>query len=429
MDFFYFFFHKGIDVLHGKGDLAFITTNYYPTATGAKTLRKDFADRTYIRQLINFNEVRVFESALGQHNMITILTRNKQNDIMCKSTICSESVPADANKINQILFAKDDKSATVYVAQDNLYDGKDFYIRQQGVSSESKDSIGSVLYKMAAQKLRIGHIAEVNQGVVSGCDTVATRNMKYIPSGSGKVKNDGIYVFDLTNARDVDMVESFNEGKELLRDFYKNSDITKYWCSLSATKKLLYYPDALEEKKYPDILKHLNDFRELLEHRLEAYNEHYHWTALHRARKESIFIGEKIVVPYRTRTNAFAYNNVEWFCRSDAYVITPKTKDVDLFYLLGLLNSKLNFVWLYNRGKRKGEVLELFQVPLSEIPVIELPEEERGRVSELAKKITYVKRDEPNADTSMMESEIDHILYAAYKLSPTEIDLVENQAQ
>ena len=44
MDFFYFFFHKGIDILHSKGDLAFITTNYYPTATGAKTLRKDFAD-------------------------------------------------------------------------------------------------------------------------------------------------------------------------------------------------------------------------------------------------------------------------------------------------------------------------------------------------------------------------------------------------
>lgn len=429
MDFFYFFFHKGIDVLHNKGDLAFITTNYYPTATGAKTLRKDFADRTYIRQLINFNEVRVFESALGQHNMITILTRNKQNDILCKSTICSESVTANADKINQILFAKDDKSTTMYVAQDNLYDGKDFYIRQQGVSSEDKDSIGSVLDKMAAQKLRIGHIAEVNQGVVSGCDTVATRNMKYISSGSGKVKNDGIYVFDLTNARDVDMVESFNEGKNLLRDFYKNSDIAKYWCSLSATKKLLYYPDALEEKKYPDVLNHLNDFRELLEHRLEAYNEHYHWTALHRARKESIFIGEKIVVPYRTRTNAFAYNDVEWFCRSDAYVITPKTKNVDLFYLLGVLNSKLNFVWLYNRGKRKGEVLELFQVPLSEIPIIELPTEEKDRVAELAREITYIKRDKPNADTSMMESEIDQILYAAYKLSPTEIDLVEEQAK
>ena len=30
MDFFYFFIDKAIDVHHGKGDLAFITTNYYP---------------------------------------------------------------------------------------------------------------------------------------------------------------------------------------------------------------------------------------------------------------------------------------------------------------------------------------------------------------------------------------------------------------
>ena len=29
----------------------------------------------------------------------------------------------------------------------------------------------------------------------------------------------------------------------------------------------------------------------------------------------------------------------------------------------------------------------------------------------------------------MMESEIDHILYAAYKLSPIEIDLIEKQVQ
>lgn len=415
--------------MHSKGDLAYITTNYYLTATGAKTLRKDFADRTYIRELINFNEVKVFESALGQHNMISILTRNKDNDVLCRSTMCLEAVTADAEKIKQILLTKDTKSTTVYIAQDNLYDGIDFYIRPQGVLSQNQDTIGSVLDKMAAQKLRVGHVAEVNQGVVSGCDTVAARNMKHIPSSSGKIKNDGIYVFDLTNSRDMEILESFSDGKKLLRDFYKNSDIASYWCSLNATKKLLYYPNALEEKKYPDVLAHLNKFKELLKHRLEAYNEHYHWTALHRARKESIFIGEKIVVPYRTRTNAFAYNEVEWFCRSDVYVITPKTNEVDLFYLLGVLNSKLNYVWLYNRGKRKGEVLELFQVPLSEIPLIELQIADKHKVAELAKKITAIKKDNPKADISMMASEIDHILYAAYKLSPIEIDTVEKQAK
>ena len=431
MDFFYFFFHKGIDVLHNKGDLAFITTNYYPTATGAKTLRKDFADRTYIRQLINFNEVRVFESALGQHNMITILTRNKQNDVLCKSTICSEAVTANADKINQILFAKDDKSTTMYVAQDNLYDGKDFYIRQQGVSSEDKDSIGSVLDKMATQKIRLGMIADVNQGVVSGCDYVSNRNVSDLDMSQDIALKDGIFVLDMKNSRDRTMYDTLtSEEKKILRAFYKNSEIEKYYCNTHNTKWLLYLSKAHTSiDAYPNLKYHMDKFMPVLSRRREAQTGVIKPFQLQWARTEEIFTKDKIVVPYRTRTNAFAYNDVEWFCRSDAYVITPKTTNVDLFYLLGVLNSKLNFVWLYNRGKRKGEVLELFQVPLSEIPIIELPTEEKDRVAELAREITYIKRDKPNADTSMMESKIDQILYAAYKLSPTEIELVEEQAK
>lgn len=431
MDFFYFFFHKGIDILHSKGDLAFITTNYYPTATGAKTLRKDFADRTYIRQLINFNEVRVFESALGQHNMITILTRNKKNNIMCKSTICSESITADAAKINQILFAKDDESTTVYVAQDNLYDGKDFYIRQQGVSSESEDSIGSVLDKMSAEKIRLGMIAEVNQGVVSGCDYVSNRNITDLDMTQDIALKDGIFVLDMKNSRDRVVYETLTaEEKKFLRAFYKNSEIEKYYCNDKNTKWLLYLSKAYTSiDAYPNLKHHMDKFMPVLSRRREAQTGVIKPFQLQWARTEEIFVKEKIVVPYRTRTNAFAYNDVEWFCRSDVYVITPKTKEVDLFYLLGLLNSKLNFVWLYNRGKRKGEVLELFQVPLSEIPIIELSVDEKKTVSELAREITCIKRDDPNADTAVMESEIDHILYVAYKLSPKEIDLVEKQAQ
>lgn len=40
-------------------------------------------------------------------------------------------------------------------------------------------------------------------------------------------------------------------------------------------------------------------------------------------------------------------------------------------YLLALLNSKLIYFWLYYRGKRKGETLELYATPLSEIPIAE----------------------------------------------------------
>ena len=425
MDFFYFFFHKGLDILNTHGDLSFITTNYYPTATGAKKLRNDFKNRTFIRALINFNEVRVFESAQGQHNMITFVTRDKSVPVLCRSTMCFENITASSEKLKAILHNSDTEAKAIYLEQDNIFDGEECYIRQNGVKSVSADSIGSVIDKMAIQRIHLGDIAEVNQGVVSGCDTVANRNMQYVPDSSEKVKDDGIFVFDLNNTRDKTVIASFNAGKELLRDFYKNSDISKYHCSETPTKKLLYYPDALDEYQYPDILCHLEKFKPLLEHRLEAYNEHYHWTALHRARREEIFKGPKIVVPYRTKENAFAYNDVEWFCRSDCYVITPKSTSVDLFFVLGVLNSKMNYVWLYNRGKRKGEILELFQVPLSEIPIIDLDEEKKSEIAELAKKITLAKKNNPSSDTSELEARIDSILYEQYQLSPKEIKMIE----
>lgn len=425
MDFFYFFFHKGLDLLSNYGELAFITTNYYVTATGAKKLRTDFKSRTYIRSLINFNEVKVFESALGQHNMITLLTKNKRVVPICKSIICNESGFANSQKIKRILDGDDRQLQLINLEQDNIYDGDDNYIRQTGVKSDDGASIGTVLDKMARQKYHLNDFAEVNQGVVSGCDTVAPRNMKYIDAESGKVKDDGIYVFDLTNSRDLEVIDTFVAGNVLLKDFYKNSDIMRYYCSGVATKKLLYYPDALDSNKYPDVLAHLQKFRNLLEARLITYNEHYHWTALHRARREEIFSLPKIVVPYRTRINTFAYNDIEWFCRSDCYVITAKNNDVDLFYLLGVLNSKLTYIWLYNRGKRKGEILELFQVPLCEIPIIDVDEEVRHQISQLAKEITEKKKTDSTTNTIVAERKIDALLYKAYNLAEEEIALVE----
>ena len=424
MDLFYFFFHKGLDILNTDGDIALITTNYYPTATGAKKLRKDFKDRTQMRALINFNEVRVFESALGQHNMITFLTKSFKTPIVCRSVYCTESLTATPEKIKEILYGTDKKIKQGYLEQDNIFDGTDCYIRQDGVFSTGESGIGLVVDKMAQQTVHLGDIADVNQGVVTGCDTVANRNIKYIPESSNKIKNDGIYVFDLTNSRDLEVISEFSNGVELLKDFYKNSDISRYYCNTKASKKLIYFLDGLNKNNYPDVYNHLSKFKPLLEKRLETYNEHYHWTAIHRARKEEIFSGSKIVVPYRTKENAFAYNDVEWFCRSDCYVITSKN-GTDLFYLLAILNSKLNYVWLYNRGKRKGEVLELFQVPLCEIPIIMLDKDNAEQISKLSKQITEIKKDDRFADTKELEEEIDKILYDAYNLSEEEMRLVE----
>jgi adenine-specific DNA-methyltransferase len=79
MDLFYFFFHLALNHTSKNGIITFITTNYFPTALGARNLRNDLKARASVLEIVNFNELRIFESALGQHNMITILEKGSRD--------------------------------------------------------------------------------------------------------------------------------------------------------------------------------------------------------------------------------------------------------------------------------------------------------------------------------------------------------------
>lgn len=301
--------------------------------------------------------------------------------------------------------------------------------RMGGVNSTSEDTVESALEKISEAGHVLGDYAEVNQGVLTGCDTVTNKHLAKLPPNTQKCKGDGIFVLDYAVPRDVDVVESFANGKQLLKDFYKNSDISAYWCGNTPTKKLIYYSGKLDEKKYPDVYQHMCYFKNILEERLTTYNEKYHWTAIHRPRNGRVFEKgvPKIVVPYRTRVNSFAYNEIEWFCRSDCYVITSKNDELQLKCLLAMLNSDTYYFWLYNRGKRKGEALELFQKPLSEIPIIIPDKDIQTELVTLADNITELRKNDRYADASEYENRINKIIYNLFGFTEKEIDIIKSQ--
>jgi adenine-specific DNA-methyltransferase len=276
----------------------------------------------------------------------------------------------------------------------------------------------------------------INQGVVSGCDYVSSRNIYKLKTESDVEYGDGIFVFDLQHEKDRETINLFsNKEKALLRPFFKNTDIQRYWCKIEPSKYLLYYEDKLESHEYPNIYDHLRRFKDILEKRLETYEEDYHWTALHRPRNEAIFVQPKLLAPYRSKINSFAYNESEWFCRSDSYVITSKDFGVELKYILALLNSKLYYIWLYHKGKRKGETLELFQVPLSEIPIKKISKNDQNPFISIADKILAITKDQdyPNNPDKQdrvkeYECQIDKMVYELYGLTPEEIAVVEGKA-
>ena len=155
------------------------------------------------------------------------------------------------------------------------------------------------------------------------------------------------------------------------------------------------------------------------------WEENTKWYALVRPRNEGIFTSEKIVAPQRSLTNTFGYNDIDWYASSDVYYITNPIDGYKLKYILGLLNSKLYYIWLYNKGKRKGEALELYQKPLSEIPIKKATADEQNMIVSYVDKILSAKKTNPLADTSALEAEIDRLVYDLYGLTEDEIAIVE----
>ncbi|MFK7050808.1 hypothetical protein FLACOL_02330 [Flavobacterium columnare] len=97
-------------------------------------------------------------------------------------------------------------------------------------------------------------------------------------------------------------------------------------------------------------------------------------------------------------------------------------------YLLALLNSKLiNF---FHKYMFLDIEKELFQKILIEncknLPIIKIGENEQQPFIDKVVQILSLKKDNPEADTSALEKEIDFMVYALYGLSEEEISIVEN---
>ncbi len=423
IDYFYFFFHLALDILKENGILSFITTSYYTTSTAGKNLRNDLKMRSSFLELIDFNELKIFKSALGQHNMISTIIKSTENH-SCKIIQTSKKGNSSSDQLKNLLYFKDEETSYKYVGSDKVFDNNN-YIRLSGNKDSYSNIQNSILDKIKLDTKRLDNYFYVKNGVQSGCDKVTKASLEMYKEKNNDVQlNDGIFVFDLKNSRDVEVIKTFNsEERKFLKDFYKNSNIKKFKTDKDPTKKLLYIEWDFKIDEYKNIKKHLTKFSKILKNRLAVKEKRHEWYVLSWPRKEDIFNLEKILVPYRSDQNIFGFNNIEWFCRSDCYVIFNKTQEIEIMTLLAILNSKLFYFWLYFKGKRKGQTLELFFTPLTEIPLRIIDTKSTQQIKDL---ITNILNLEDKKEITKNSNQIDTIIYKVYQLSNKEVDYVED---
>ena len=98
--------------------------------------------------------------------------------------------------------------------------------------------------------------------------------------------------------------------------------------------------------------------------------------------------------------------------------------NIDLKYILALLNSKLLNFRYKSIGKQTGSgVYEYFENQISKFPIPEIDTKAQKPFIDLVDKILETKK--TGGDTSELEREIDVMVYKLYNLTQEEIDIVE----
>ena len=388
MDYLHWFIILGLSKLREWGRLGFITSAYWPTADGASRLRKYILENTKIKEMIFFEEVKIFEHAKGQHSMVFVLTKcsgkdkepeRENNHIKIVKVKCrNQDLEGETIRENLEFLTKhiqkhvdksryEDEYIKVFwsgVKQGELT-GKAWHLIRGGEGDR-------IIEKIQQEGIPLGDIYNINQGIVSGADKVSHKNIRLLPHDMVSHHNirvgDGIFVL---SRDELDSLHLSEDEMLLVKPFYKNSDIDRYYVSerLENPQFVIYTAKDTDIEKYPLIKAHLEKFRPILENRLSVYGEDYPWHKLHGERDQKIFEGQKIVTPNRAPQNTFGFSNSPLYAMSDVFFITSMNQSEKLLYILALLNSALMDFWFSKTKKGKGEIREYVGTPLSQIPI------------------------------------------------------------
>lgn len=424
MDLWYFFVCFGLDILKENGKLGFIAPNNWITNAGASILRNKILTDSKILKYIDFGDFRVFLEA-GIQTMVFILNKEKINEDYEIDYYKILNKNIDILEIENFLFenekSNDISHIKTIISKDKMLNNLITFI------DSSKDTVLSKIKEMGNYFLTSENTA---QGIVYPQDYLNEKN-RSILGGDFKV-GDGIFVI---SDEEKNALNLSKEELGLIKPAYTTEQIKRYYADSNNKEWTIYtdstFKDINKIKKYPNIKKHLDNFKSVITSDNAPYG-------LHRARKEYFFIGEKIIsVRKCVDKPIFSYVDFDSYVSATFYVIKPD--DIDLKYLTGILNSKLIAFWLRNKGKMQGSNYQIDKEPLLNIPICNTDNEQlKNKLINFVNEMIECNQrliNEKNPDSinrikndiADIDSFIDKTVYSIYNISEEERKIIEGE--
>lgn len=404
MDIWYGFACHGIDFLADNGVLCFIAQNNWTTSAGAKKMRVKVMTDTRILQLVDFNDYMVFEDSASIQTMVMLF----QKDCISDNYYCIiKSLNKNSKRLDLLdLLVNKHTTKTSYL---NPIIVRNKMINKLLTFSKNEE----LLWKVAKDKLFL-YDSEATNGIHPHYDFV---NNKIARNHIGAIVGEGIFGLSNLEKSNLNLMQ---REKELIKPYYTTDQVHRYYTNNKNLLWIIYTNSSFKRlnsmDNYPNLKRHLDRFR----HIISSDNKPY---GLHRAREEKFFNGEKIVVQRKcVGRPSFSYSDFDCYVSATFYII--KTNRWNLKFLTGLLNSKLITFWLRHKGKMQGENFQVDKEPLLNIP-LPITDVSQQPIITLVNQILDAKQENPNADTSEWENEIDQLVYQLYELTDEEIAIVE----
>ena len=151
----------------------------------------------------------------------------------------------------------------------------------------------------------------------------------------------------------------------------------------------------------------------------------YSLERIHSCKRKDIFECKEKLLFRRVSSNLIAtYDDNQYFALNTLVVITPKIK-CDLKYILALFNSKLmNYVYKNKFKSTKTVFSEIQARSVGELP-IKISDIYESEIINHVDNILSIKKINPQADSSALESEVDLLVYCLYNLTYDEVLIVD----
>jgi adenine-specific DNA-methyltransferase len=398
MDIWTLFACKSVDLLKTNGLLSFIAPNNWISNAGSSIFRDKILKEGEIISYVDFGDYKIFDQA-GIQTMIFVFQKK---------------IPRKQYEVNYMRI-NDNKITEDHLTHSILKNRKIIFIEPNNLLGKSitfsETETASILEKINSKKNFSLFDKEVGQGIVAAPD-------KH---------------FLVSN------INHFNDDEKVfLKKYFTSSK--RYNGGLS--KNHIFYISEKNFgdkniKQFPNIEKHFESSKNILRKAKIKYgtpNKPYFY--LHRERDENFFKqGSKIVCGVRVAKPSFFFTNDEYYGSRALNFI--KTERINLKYLVGILNSRLIFYWLINRGKRLGDLLQIDKGPLLNIPILKTDVKLQRAIIALVDKITELnikirsipenseKWKSMEKEIKKVDQEIDQKVYGLYGLTDDEIKVVE----